>query len=233
MHGALEYLIRFGSYELIFAGLVAAGLGVPITEDVYLLASGVLAQRGLVSLPAIFTVCCVGVLIGDLTIFTIARRLGNAALDRGWFRRFLTPERRARIERLVDRRGGLIIFGARQVPGLRAPTFAVAAIHGMRLWVFVFWDVLALCISAPLFFGLGYLFSDQIEKVRRGVESARYVLTGVSLALVVAAVVTWALWKRAGRRVCRPGPPTGRQTGAPGESGARNGEETRDGGRDS
>ena len=193
MEGALGYLIDNPSYLLILGGLVAAGLGVPITEDVYILASGVLAQRGLVSGAGIFGVCVGGVIVGDILIFTIARRLGRAAYDRPLFARLMPPRRRERIEALMERRGGLIIFGARFVAGVRMPVFAMAAVHGMSLPRFLAWDVAALVFSAPLVFGLGYLFSNEVAAVAEGLGSARHwILLGV-LCAVAAATFGYAL----------------------------------------
>ena len=40
----LEYLLTYGTYSLIFGGLLAAGVGLPIPEDIYIMASGALAS---------------------------------------------------------------------------------------------------------------------------------------------------------------------------------------------
>jgi len=196
MEGALEYLIENPSqlsYLLVLGGLIAAGLGVPITEDVYILAAGVLAQRGMVSLPGIFCVCFAGVIVGDILIYVLARRLGMAAYNRPIFARLMPPGRRERVEALIERRGGLIVFGARFVAGLRMPVFAIAAVHKMGLARFLAWDIAALVLSAPLVFGMGYLFSSEITAVAAGLGSARnWILLGVVCA-VVAVVAGYAL----------------------------------------
>ena len=190
---ALQFLLESGSYGIIFAGLIAAGLGVPITEDVYLIASGVLAERGVVWLPGIFAVCWVGVIIGDVLIFTIARKLGTAAYRGKVFARLMPPERRERVERLMERRGGLIIFGARFVAGVRMPTFAIAGVHGMSLARFLAWDIAALCLSAPIVFGLGYFFSDQVSAVVEGLASARHYVLLIVLGALAIAIFVYAL----------------------------------------
>ena len=190
---ALQFLLESGSYGIVFAGLIAAGLGVPITEDVYLIASGVLAERGVVWLPGIFAVCWVGVVIGDVLIFTIARRLGTAAYRRKVFARLMPPERRRRVERLMERRGGLIIFGARFVAGVRMPIFAIAGVHGMGLARFLAWDIAALCLSAPIVFGLGYFFSDQVTAVLEGLASARHYVLLIVLGALALAIFVYAL----------------------------------------
>ncbi len=196
MEGALNYLLEHGSflsYPLVLGGLVAAGLGVPITEDVYLLASGALAEREVVSLPVIFALCVAGVIVGDILIFVIARRLGRAAYERPLFARLMPPGRRERVEALIDRRGGLIVFGARFVAGVRMPVFAIAAVHGMGFARFLVWDIAALCFSAPLVFGIGYVFSNEIGAVASGLASVRsWILLGV-LCVVAALVFGYGL----------------------------------------
>ena len=215
---ALQYLIESGSYGIIFAGLIAAGLGVPVTEDVYLIASGVLAERGLVSPPAIFAVCCVGVVIGDVLIFTIARRLGEAAYRRKVFARLMPPERRRRVERLMERRGGPIVFGARFVAGVRMPVFAIAGVHKMSLARFLVWDIAALCFSAPIIFGLGYLFSNQVSAIFEGLASARHYVLIAVLGALALAIFAYALARYF--RGARPGG-VGRRTRSRAPNGAR------------
>jgi membrane protein DedA with SNARE-associated domain len=163
---------------------------VPITEDVYILAAGVLAQRGMVSTPVVMGVLFAGVIVGDIFIFVIARRLGTAAYRRKLFRSLASPERRARLESLIARRGGLVVFGARFVVGLRMPSFAVAAIHGMGLARFLAWDIAAMVLSIPLVFGVGWWFSHEVQTAADGVARVRlYVLVAVAAIAVLALVV--------------------------------------------
>jgi len=190
----MGWLIEHGSYALLFAALVIAGFGVPIPEDVVLLAGGVLAHRGITSIPATAAVCFVGVLVGDAILFTMARRLGPAALERPAVARFLTRERRARIEALMGRHGGAVVFVGRHLAGARTPVFAMVAIHGMERWRFVLWDALALCVSAPLVLGLGYAFSDRIDLVHRQMARADHYLLLVCVA-AFAGYVALNAWR--------------------------------------
>ena len=207
MEDALSYLLEHGSflsYPLVLGGLVAAGLGVPITEDVYLLAAGALAEREVVSLPVIFALCVAGVIVGDILIFVIARRLGRAAYERPLFARLMPPGRRERVEALIDRRGGLIVFGARFVAGVRMPVFAIAAVHGMGFARFLVWDIAALVFSAPLIFGIGYVFSNEIGAVASGLASVRsWILLGV-LCVVAALVFGYGLVRFLRGRAVQP-----------------------------
>jgi membrane protein DedA with SNARE-associated domain len=196
----VDFALAHGSYALLLAALLAAGLGVPLPEDVVLLAGGVLAHRGVTSLPGTLAVCAAGVLGGDVLLFLWARRLGESAYTLPAVARLLPPARRARVERLFTRHGGRIVFVARHLAGLRAPVFAVAGIHGLPLGRFLFWDALGLCVSAPAVVGLGYLFSDRIDRIRGDLSRAEHwaLLLFVLGFAVYAARTAWRQQRREG-----------------------------------
>lgn len=195
MDRELALLLAHGSLLVSFTLLVVAGLGVPIPEDLVLLASGAICHRADGSLPLTIAVCYVGVLGGDCLVFLSARRFGSALLERRAFRGLLPPARRKRIERMFERRGAAVIFLARHVVGVRAAVFAVAGMHGMPLPRFLFWDALGACISVPLMTSLGFVASQHVDRVARGVhEVGSWV--GALVALAVAAYASWVLWKR-------------------------------------
>src|SRR3954468_20786859 len=105
MPDVLDLLLSHGSIGLVVLALVVAGLGLPVPEDIMLLAAGVLVHRGEVSFVGALAACAVGVLVGDTTIFLIARRLGPAAITRRPLRWLITPSRRIRIEEMFKKRG--------------------------------------------------------------------------------------------------------------------------------
>jgi membrane protein DedA with SNARE-associated domain len=181
---------------LVVAWLVIGGLGAPLPEDVALLAAGALVQRGAVSVVVALVVLFAGVIGGDVMLFVLARRLGHAAYDRPRFRRLLPPERRLRIEGAYRRHGGLLVFCARFLAGVRAGTFAMAGIHGMQLRRFVFWDLLAACISIPLIVGLGYLGADHLDVVRAHLTTIEHYALLAAIVGVIVWVVVWRLRRR-------------------------------------
>ncbi len=188
----LDLLLSNGSITLIVLALIVAGLGLPIPEDIMLLAAGVLVHRGEVSYVGALVACAVGVFVGDTTIFLLARRLGPAALSRRPFRWLITPERHERIEGMFARYGNVIVFMARHMAGLRAPTFAMAGMHGMPLSKFWLWDGLGLCVSAPVVIGIGYWLADNLDR-------AKALLGRFELVVIVAllvALVAFVVWRK-------------------------------------
>ena len=163
MEAAVEYFIAQGSYWLLFAALIAAGMGVPLPEDIVFISGAVLAQRGVTDLYITVAVLAVGVLLGDSILFFLARRIGPAIYQRAFVKRVMPAERREWIEDKIRRYGGLVVFCARHVAGFRGPTFAICAIHGISYPTFLLFDALALAVSLPLFMALGWWFSDTLD----------------------------------------------------------------------
>ena len=200
MPDVLSFLLSHGSIALVVLALIVAGLGLPIPEDIMLLAAGVLVHRGEVSYAGALAACAVGVMIGDTLIFTVARRLGPSALDRRPLNLLVTPARRERIEHMFERYGNVIVFMARHMAGLRAPTFAMAGMHNMSLTKFWLWDGLGLCVSAPVVIGIGYWLAENLEAARAYLKNFESVVLGV----IGLAVVAFFVWRRLRRG--RPAP---------------------------
>jgi membrane protein DedA with SNARE-associated domain len=139
------------------------GLGMPIPEDVALLAGGYMVHRGVTRYPITLAVSLLGVVTGDNSLFFLGRRFGT-----GWVRYFGIgrPGRQVQIERIqsfMQRHGHRAIFYARFLAGLRALIYLSAGSFGVRPAVFLVYDLLGAIISVPIVVTLGYLFGKQLE----------------------------------------------------------------------
>jgi len=184
---SLPWLLSHGSAAMLFAALVAGGLGVPIPEDLVLLSLGILAHQDVFSLTVALVVGLVGVICGDIALFLTARRVGPALYAHPRLRRLLPPERRERLARLYALHGGRCVFVGRFLSVLRGAVFIMAAVQGMKLRHFLLWDGLALILSAPLVVGLGYAFSHSVEAVTKGAARAEHLMV-VALVATVAVI---------------------------------------------
>jgi membrane protein DedA with SNARE-associated domain len=194
MPDILPFLLSHG-IELVVLALIAAGLGVPVPEDIMLLAAGVLVQRGEVSYLGALAACAFGVIVGDTTIFLIARKLGPAALQRRPLKWIITPARHEKIEELFARHGNVIVFMGRHMAGLRAPIFAMAGIHRLKLSQFWLWDGLGLCVSAPIVIGIGYKLAEELPKAQKYLKNFELiVITVLSVALI--GFIVWRKLRR-------------------------------------
>jgi membrane protein DedA with SNARE-associated domain len=202
----LSFLQRF-TYLGMFVLLIAAGLGVPFPEDLTLMTGGYLARQGVTSLVLTLLVGYGGVVIGDLLIFRLGRRLKEGIYTHPRLRRLFTPRRRGWIERHFEKRGILTVVIARHLAGLRAPTFLVAGTSRMPTWKFLLADAFSAALTVPAVAYLGYLFAQNLNKAREHVHHIElWVLSG--LALVAVALF---FYHRVQRRqlACREAPGEG------------------------
>jgi membrane protein DedA with SNARE-associated domain len=185
--GLISAYIEHFTYLGLFVVLLLCGLGMPIPEDVALLAGGYLVHRGITRYPITLAVSLVGVVAGDNSLFFLGRRFGT-----GWVRYFGIgrPGRQVQIERIqkfMQRHGHRAIFYARFLAGLRALVYLSAGSFGVKPSVFLFYDLLGALISVPIVVTLGYVFGQQIEWV------VRYI-GGFERLIVVVALLSVAIY---------------------------------------
>jgi membrane protein DedA with SNARE-associated domain len=183
------------NYGLFFLfGIVcleSAGLWLP--GETALIAAGVYASKGHLSITGVIAVAAVAAIIGDNMGYWLGREGGRRLLTRyGPLRRFservLPPA-----ERFFERHGGKAVFLARFFGGLRVTGAWMAGITRMTWWRFLFWNaaggiVWALAVGLIAYYA-GKAAADAIA--RYGVYAA--IAGGI---LVVVAIVVLHVWRR-------------------------------------
>ena len=190
-HALAHFLDKF-TYLAIIGVLSAAGLGIPISEDLTLLLAGALASRGVTSYwPTLVAGYC-GVLLGDVLIRHWGQRMGSAAYSQKWVQKVLSAERQEKLRQHFARHGFLTIVVGRHTPVLRAPVFFLAGASRVPLWKFALADAISAAITVPIVVTLGYLFAENLDVIRRKIHDAQWVIGGV----LVVGLVAYLLWRR-------------------------------------
>jgi membrane protein DedA with SNARE-associated domain len=201
------------AYAVVFSVLVLCGFGLPMPEDIILVTGGLLAWRAspleeatlaaMVRDPGLLAMVGFGlggILAGDSIIFLAGRKLGHRVAEFGPLRRIITPEKLTAAEKLLRRRGNLVVVVARFLPGLRAPTYFTVGHAKLPYWEFLLFDGAAALISAPLWVCLGFYFGSNIaEALRTAGHFSNYILAAV-LAVVGGIAFRW--WQK--RRAAPP-----------------------------
>jgi membrane protein DedA with SNARE-associated domain len=118
-------------------------------------------------------VCMAGVLIGDSLIFMLGAKYGREITKKPFFNNYLSLERLETVKQHFQQKGNKVIFAARFMPGLRAPTFFSAATLHLPFSVFFFYDGMAALISVPAIVWTVYHFgalADQVIEIIRHIE---------------------------------------------------------------
>jgi len=156
---------------IIFLLLIACGLGLPIPEDVSIVASGILVSARTTSFFNAFIVCIIGIIIGDSTIYWMGRLLGKKlfklpVLSKIFHENLLSVGKTA-----FHRYGNKIIFFARFLPGLRAPIYFFAGSVKKPFLFFVIMDVIAASISIPIWIYVGKIFAENVPALEKAIKS--------------------------------------------------------------
>jgi membrane protein DedA with SNARE-associated domain len=165
LSGLVSTYVQHFSYAGLFLVLILCGLGLPVPEDLALLAGGFMVYRGTTAYPWTLIVAFVGVVVGDNSLFFLGRRFGAGLLS---YLEVVRPNSQGRIDRLKEfmrRHGHLAIFYARFLAGARALVYVTAGSVGFDFSRFFIYDTLGALISVPIAVTLGYVFGAQIEHV--------------------------------------------------------------------
>lgn len=179
-----------------FIVLILCGLGLPVPEDIVLVAAGALAETDGRSWLEASVVMYAGVMLGDSTIFFAGRYFGGKLRNSVWFRRNFSEKKQAKVEALFEKYDSTVLFVGRFLPGLRAPIFFTAGSTRVKYWKFFLFDGLAALISVPFFVWLGHwLWAEfgedlnQLEHALARTHSISLLVAGVILLVVVFVVV--------------------------------------------
>lgn len=110
-----------------------SGVPLPLPVDLVLLALGERAGAGEIPLWVVMSWLELVVVIGTITLFLLARRIGQGFLDRLQSRRPSLAPRIDRVRSALAQRGNLALVVGRATPGLRTMTVLAAGLSGMRM----------------------------------------------------------------------------------------------------
>lgn len=188
-------------YVAVFIALMICGAGLPLPEDITLVAGGVIAGLGYANVHVMFALAMFGVLLGDCAIFLLGHHYGARILQWRFVARVLTPARYVKVQEKFDQYGNRMLFFARFLPGMRTTVYLTAGTtHRVSFLRFLLIDTMAALISVPIWVYLGYFGADNhewlVKWIHRG-QSSLWVLIGL---LLLAGLVLW--WKRRRRTRC-------------------------------
>lgn len=164
MNETLQFLIRHG-YAVLFAWVFAEQIGLPIPAIPLLLAAGALAGAGQMNLAGALALAVAAALLSDSIWYEIGRRRGASVMNL-LCRISLEPDSCVRrTEEVFARHGVRSLLVAKFVPGLNIAAPPLAGVFKMRFPRFLLFDTFGTLLWAGGFLALGYLFSDQLERV--------------------------------------------------------------------
>jgi len=182
---------------MLFAWVAAEQIGFPVPAIPLLLAAGALAGAGKLNLELVIGTAVLASILSDMAWYEVGRRKGMKVLNL-LCRMSLEPDSCVRrTEDIFASHGVRSLLVAKFVPGLTTAAPPLAGIFRMRRSRFVFFDAVGAAIWAGAFAGLGWLFSDRLERL--AVQAAR--LGTWVLVILLTSLAAYVLWKYVHRQL--------------------------------
>ena len=180
----------FGTYGylVVFAGIFLENAGLPVPGETTLLAGGVLARTGTLSLGSVMAVATCAAILGDNLGFWIGRQGGRALAERHGRTVGLTPARLADFDAFFARYGAGTVFIARFVTGLRVFCAILAGGSEMPWSTFLIFNATGAVVWAVTIATAGYSVAYSWERLQRLVG-----VTGLIALLIVVIFAAVAL----------------------------------------
>lgn len=195
MHRTLEFLLHHG-YVVLLGWVFAEQAGLPLPSMPILLAAGALAGMGHLGLFASFFCVLLAAVCADFIWYCLGRAKGIPILQL-LCRISLEPDSCVRrTESVFARQGARSLLFAKFVPGLNAVTPPLAGVFRMPPWRFLLFDGAGIVFWAGTFLGVGYAFSDEIERLGEHLS----ILGGWLLVLLAGGLGAYIAHKYIARR---------------------------------
>jgi len=181
------------SYLGIILVLVLSGSGLPVPEEVPVVAAGIASSVGTLNPWLAFVSCLVGALAGDAVLYAIGYHFGHSLVIRHpRFAHLLKADREARIEQMIRKHEMKVFFLSRFMVGVRAPVFLAAGVLRIPFYRFFLIDLVCATAVVGVFFGLSYAYGDRLTNLIR--QSEIWLTVAVAIAACIAGGVF--LWLR-------------------------------------
>ncbi|MER5861324.1 DedA family protein [Streptomyces sp900105245] len=192
----LAPLLGHYGYWAVGAVVLVEDFGVPAPGETILLAAGVYAGAGRLSIAAVAVIAFTAAVVGDNIGYLIGRSGGRAFVHRWGRYVFLTPKRFAAAEAFFGRHGGKIVTVARFIEGLRQANGIIAGTTGMRWRRFLAFNALGAALWVGLWATLAYLVGDHITAVYDEIRRYQLYVVAAFAALLAALVVRHLVRRR-------------------------------------
>lgn len=195
MNSTLEFLVRHG-YTVLLGWVFVEQIGLPIPSVPLLLAAGALAGTGRMNIFAALFVSMFAAICADSMWYQLGRIKGIRILQL-LCKISLEPDSCVRrTEGVFSRQGSRSLIFAKFLPGLGTVAPPLAGVFHMQPSRFLMFDAMGTLLWAGSFLGVGFIFSEQIERIAERIEA----LGGRMGATLAAFFALYIAYKFIGRQ---------------------------------
>lgn len=198
MEKLLEFICMHAeqAYLIFFFLLLLAGLNVPVSEDLLLIAGGAIACACIPEhAVTLYLWMYFGAWFSAWEAYAIGRILGPKLYEIRWFSRILTVKRIEKLHHYFEKFGILTFLIGRFFPGgVRNALFMTCGLGKMPFLRFILRDGFACIFSSATLFLIGYKLGQNYQTFFQIAKRYHHIFIGVVLIILLILVVTfWIL----------------------------------------
>lgn len=192
MDDVIQFIFQHAHYAhwIVFSALMLAGINVPISEDLMIIMSAVLAATVVPeNTVQLFVAVFLGCYLSDWVCYWIGRKLGPKLWDIKWFARTVDRKRLDQIHAYYEKYGFWTLLVGRFIPfGVRNLLFFSAGAGKMPFKKFVLSDGIACAASNTTLFTLAYYAGKNYETLLHFLKTFNVILFSLFALSIIGAV---------------------------------------------
>ncbi len=192
MDSIIQFIFEHAQYAhwLVFGALMLAGINVPISEDLMIILSAVLAATVVPEHTVhLFLGVFLGCYLSDWVCYWIGRKFGPKLWSIRWFAKTFDRKRIDQISQYYTRYGFWTLLVGRFIPfGVRNCLFLTAGLGRMHFGKFIFSDGIACILSNTVLFTLAYSTAKNYESLLGSLKTFNIVLFSAFAIFIIGAV---------------------------------------------
>lgn len=196
MDAIISFIFENAQYAhwIVFGALMLAGLNVPISEDLMIIFSAVLAATVIPeNTYKLFLGVFLGCYLSDWVCYWIGRRFGPKLWNIRWFAKTFDPKKIDQVHQYYARYGFLTLLIGRFIPfGVRNGLFLTAGLGKMPFGKFILSDGIACILSNTVLFTLAYTVGKNYQVLLDALKTLNIFL----FSAFVVSIIGFIWYKR-------------------------------------
>lgn len=201
METLIDFILQHAvhAHWLVFFALILAGFNVPISEDLMIIISALLAATAVPENTAyLFIAVFLGCYLSDWIAYWVGRYLGPRLWKMKWFAKTIHTKRLEQTKNFYEKYGFWTLLIGRFIPfGVRNCLFITAGIGRMHFGKFLLSDGIACIISNTVLFSITYALGKNYQILISYLKTFNIAIFSVFLVTIISVI--W--YKRKSKKI--------------------------------